>query len=276
MPWFFFKAGMFFKKESVSKVVKKSFKRLLIPFIVFTIIGELTKLAVDIYTIDKSILTIVKFNTWSAFKYLILYGSSLGNLALWFLFSLFCVRIIYACLRPSRLYPLLLILFAIAPAMHYMGIQHPYYLATISSGLFFYAMGDICRNIKIQNTALCALLCIMWIGITFFMPTLVDMRANFSIMGCYYLWYPTSLIGILAINSFFSKWSFSFPILQYLGQNSMGYYCVHLMILARMEALLKPYLSPYAFLIIAILAMVTILPLVVVIIRRSRYSFLVK
>lgn len=41
MPWFFFKAGMFWKMDSIKNVVVKGYCRLLKPFIIFSIIGHL-------------------------------------------------------------------------------------------------------------------------------------------------------------------------------------------------------------------------------------------
>ncbi len=276
MPWFFFKAGMFFKKEPLGKVIKKSYQRLIIPFIVFTIVGELLKLAINIYTVDESILDIIKHNTLSACVDLIKFGCSIGNITLWFLLSLFCVRVIYNFLSNSRLYPLLLVLCAIAPAMHYLEIKWPYYLANISAGLFFYAMGDKCRNFRINSLVLCLLLCAAWIALSIYMPTVVDMRLNYLWRGYYFLWYPTSLIGIFTLNSLSFRGFFNFPLFQYLGQHSMGYYCVHFMILTSMEMLLPPSLRyGYPYVIIAVLMMIFVLPLILWGIRRSRYGFLI-
>lgn len=35
MPWFFFKAGMFYKQEKIDLVCKAGYKRLLVPYIVW-------------------------------------------------------------------------------------------------------------------------------------------------------------------------------------------------------------------------------------------------
>ena len=39
MAWFFFKSGMFHKGCSTNEMLKKGFHKLILPFIVFTIIG---------------------------------------------------------------------------------------------------------------------------------------------------------------------------------------------------------------------------------------------
>ena len=39
MPWFFFKSGLFFRPCNFTSLIKKDFRRLLIPFVVFSTIG---------------------------------------------------------------------------------------------------------------------------------------------------------------------------------------------------------------------------------------------
>lgn len=39
MSWFFFKAGMFFKEQPIKTIVRSSSKRLLVPYVVFNILG---------------------------------------------------------------------------------------------------------------------------------------------------------------------------------------------------------------------------------------------
>lgn len=45
MPWFFFKAGMFFRPMKTLDLLKKDFRRLVIPFCVFTFVGIIVGLA---------------------------------------------------------------------------------------------------------------------------------------------------------------------------------------------------------------------------------------
>lgn len=40
MPWFFFKAGIFYKKTPVKKVLSTGFRRLIVPFIALSLIGH--------------------------------------------------------------------------------------------------------------------------------------------------------------------------------------------------------------------------------------------
>lgn len=95
MPWFFFKAGMFFKRRPLAEEFHKSFNRLLIPYIYFTILGTFIlwiKLIANHELTFRSIL--------SPAASILKSGSAPGNLALWFLLSLFCVRIIFCLINP--------------------------------------------------------------------------------------------------------------------------------------------------------------------------------
>ncbi len=42
MPWFFFKSGMFYKKQkSVKLVIHKCIKKLIVPYLVYSAVGEI-------------------------------------------------------------------------------------------------------------------------------------------------------------------------------------------------------------------------------------------
>lgn len=78
MPWFFFKSGMFHKIKKEDVIIIKSAKRLLIPFIVFSLIGELflmfKLIGLERYTLSEFGIRV--------FKYAIYNGICEGNLPL--------------------------------------------------------------------------------------------------------------------------------------------------------------------------------------------------
>lgn len=88
MPWFFFKAGMFFKsKQNLKKVFKSSFTRLVIPFISFTILGQL-------FLCLKLYLQTGKFCNIIPLKGILFYGAGSRNAPLCFFLSLFMIRML--------------------------------------------------------------------------------------------------------------------------------------------------------------------------------------
>lgn len=90
MPWFFFKGGMFYKPKSFHEEIKSGYKRLIVPFIWFSIIGTII-LWIKLLILNGS-LTLKEM--FYPIKVLLIQGSVPGNLALWFLPSLFVVRLI--------------------------------------------------------------------------------------------------------------------------------------------------------------------------------------
>lgn len=90
MPWFFFKGGMFYKSKTNRDQISTSFRRLIVPFVWFTIIGTCILWIKEAIFGTFTLTTIIK-----NCKCFIREGSFPGNLALWFLISLFCVRIAF-------------------------------------------------------------------------------------------------------------------------------------------------------------------------------------
>ncbi len=90
MPWFFFKGGMFYKPVTNRDAVRASFRRLIVPFLWFTLIGTCVLWLKDIIGGTFTLMSII-----SQIKCFLVSGAFSGNLALWFLLSLFCVRILF-------------------------------------------------------------------------------------------------------------------------------------------------------------------------------------
>lgn len=91
MTWFFFKSGLFYRVSSLKEEVCKSFKRLIVPFIIFSVPGTIV---LWIKYFSEGNLTI--HSMISSVSQILVIGSPLGNLPLWFLTSLFSVRILYS------------------------------------------------------------------------------------------------------------------------------------------------------------------------------------
>ena len=90
MAWFFYKSGMFHKQMEFDEVIKRNVKKLLYPFVCYTIIGELI---FWFYLYNNGILTIRELTIQPIIE-LCFNGSLSGNLPLWFLVSLFMVKMV--------------------------------------------------------------------------------------------------------------------------------------------------------------------------------------
>lgn len=103
MPWFFYKSGMFFKPaEGQYKVLfNKLFKSLLVPYILFTILGIACGCVYSFFVQDETILRVVLINFYGLF----ISGASSWCGHLWFLLSLFVVKYLYeSCLYKAPLF----------------------------------------------------------------------------------------------------------------------------------------------------------------------------
>lgn len=88
MPWFFFKAGMFFRTKPRREFYRSNARRLLVPFAVFSLIGYLLWLP-GVISNDSLSLT---YKIFAPTMQLVKEGSLTANMPLWFLLSLFLVK----------------------------------------------------------------------------------------------------------------------------------------------------------------------------------------
>lgn len=105
MPWFFYKSGMFHKKGDFLVTVKHDAGKLLVPYVAYTIIGEVF---LSLYMFQQ-----YGFS-WrqNPIKEILLKGSCNGNLPLWFLLSLFIVKIVVSWSDKHRLKHTILFIFS--------------------------------------------------------------------------------------------------------------------------------------------------------------------
>lgn len=86
MAWFYFKSGMFYKKDKLRACFNKGVDKLIVPFVSFSLLGLF-------YTF---ITTSDLYETlYAGIRVLILQGAVVGNLPLWFFPSLFVVKVLY-------------------------------------------------------------------------------------------------------------------------------------------------------------------------------------
>lgn len=96
MFFFFFKSGLYFKYESEKwNNIKKNTKKLLIPYIKYTFYAYILHSILTYYNSNSFNLNLM---TIRPLKEILLYGSFSGNLPLWFLLTLFLVKIITNCI----------------------------------------------------------------------------------------------------------------------------------------------------------------------------------
>lgn len=230
MPWFFFKGGLVYRRKEIMTVVKDGWKRLMIPYIVFTLIGSvflwLPMIVNGSFRFSQAII--------SSFRDIIELGSAYGNLALWFLLSLFVVRILFAVIQTRVSRKSLWLTIALPILFHLfkgnVNIDFPFYCSNILSGLAFYTLGFLLKDFKPSVLLFMSFMLVYMSSVCFF-PQRVDMRSDTITSGCYIGWITMSLIGIVVINHL-CRIFFNFDnLISWVGKNAMPFYCWHLIVL---------------------------------------------
>lgn len=229
MPWFFFKSGMFFRITDLKTAICKG-GRLLVPFVIYSVIGTCL--------FDISIALDGDFN-WihhvlSPFKILLLFGSVQGNLALWFLLTLFvvrCLACVLLCDDGRKNLAVALIFAVLAALLNLCPVRLPLYLANTMSGMFFFTMGSILKE-KQYFKRYWVVLVVYVVFMCTPLRSHVDLRKNLVMEGYYGVWMLSSLAGCVLINNIFR----CFPVLQLrwlssVGRDSMNYYVLHWLVL---------------------------------------------
>lgn len=243
MPWFFFKSGMYFRKADYKSYLKKNVKHLLIPFFWFSLIGTL------FYWADLIALKDFNWLHYILFLKVVLNGSVPGNTALWFLISLFLVKMIYNLTYTKvQSFVIMLSALGIAYLCSFLNIDSPKYLANASSGLVFFTIGHMLKEKQFMKHIIIACL-LIYILIAIFCPSIVDMYGNKTSSGVYILWYPFSLAGIIIMNNLVKITPLNlyktliFRIIQNIGKNSMNYYVTHWVLLLACKIIMVDYLG---------------------------------
>lgn len=226
MPWFFFKAGMFFRPGDNKEFMLKSAERLLKPFVIYSVIGHLIYCLIAYFNNDMHL------STYIPVRSLLLMGSIPGNLPLWFLLTLFLCRILLNTLVNLRVSEIVIAISALSIAMilQLANFDEPYYFANCMTGLFFMCMGYMMTK-KMSFTPPIWVLCIIVYTVSFFFPSFVGMRSNHLYYGSYILWIFYSLSGIVILNQICNNKYIGRLHLNVIGKYSMEIYCIHWILL---------------------------------------------
>lgn len=244
LPIFFFVAGYFSKIGSDEPV--KAFKRLLIPFIIFCIIYELF----SVFVVGKSPNHNLFFDP---------------GYALWFLFSLFTMKMLLPILDKLR-YPIL-ISFIMALLIgffdvEFLGVSRTFVFLPIFLVGFYYNDLKDKISFRLENRYILLLLLILTLAlcvvVAYFVPfyaiLLKQPYGNFSISKILIRAVILILGGanVILLNKLMTN---SENVLTKFGRNSMSVYVLHVYIVVLIRPLMKPYFSHHEKLfLIAILA----------------------
>ena len=203
--------------------------KLLYPFITYSFLGY----CVDCIRLWQEGATQIDQFIINPIFQLLKQGSIFGNLPLWFLLSLYMVRLIasWSCQKKKRSIIVALIAICLSFLLNQVGFIYPYYISNILSGTFFYTIGYLLAN-KQYSRILLMISAITYSIICVVLYTQVDMRTNEIYEGYYFLWPIFSLSGIIILNNLIRILDIKAIWLEYIGKYSMDYYVTHWLIIS--------------------------------------------
>lgn len=251
IAYFFLKAGVFYQPEkTIKEVCIQSFKRLLIPYIVFGIIGYVwfgaNSLGLSVHELKY---------WWWPIRQIFAIGRVEGNGPLWFLLSLFFVRVIFQMTQNKHWAQIVLIICCMAISFfgNYFSIR-PRTISNVALGIVFYGAGALLFDIQYQKWV-GLLSIVLWIIIYAFMSVfgwhLIDFSFNTTVLGYHPLWLLNCVIACIAVNNISRNVTIK-GVLSWLWKNTMPFLCIHALVYEGLYTywLSQANLSPYSCLVI--------------------------
>jgi fucose 4-O-acetylase-like acetyltransferase len=252
-----------------------SYKRLIVPFVVFSSFGFVFFFVRKVF--------ISGFDAFTTFKQTIgtflVNGAFPGNLALWFLLSLFACRLLFNYINikwPSfALYLCPLICLLLSIIFHCLNISKPWYILNITLGLFFYSVGYLLKDKQYKWSVFIAAMIVL-ILIAVFKDSSVSFANNSLIYGNFYLWIIYAICAVIFANNFVKKINIRLVPLIKIGQDSMIYYVLHMIVIDIVLCFDDVFKFEKPFLLaLLLLSNIVILPIANVALKHSKYKWIV-
>lgn len=266
MPWFFYKSGMFFIPQTIREQLTKDSRKLLKPFIIWSVIGVICYIFVNLInsTFDwNDFFSAITIDSLITGKFPI-------NTPLWFLLSLFIVHFVvnlFAKINNGLYLWLLVILgyFVSYTAYKFNHQMLPFWVANSACGICFYVLGYLFRELEKCWWIILPCAIVYILSIIFGFP-IVDMFPNKLVSGLYPLYIPVSFCSIVTFNAlcrFISKYIHFMPI-YWISKNAMTILVTHVLIIKLTISILgyfNIYMSSFKLFSLFILEYVLILPI---------------
>ena len=175
----------------------------------------------------------------SPFKSLLRYGCVTGNDPLWFLLTLFLVRVVYTTLKKYHVSTIYIVSFCAFWGFlcnQLSIVTEPRYMGNFFTGLLFYSTGHFWTNFEGKilpppyKKYLVASIMIFTILVYFVYPSAVDLFYNKTLYGNYFIWIIHSILCIITLNNLLKRVP-DFQVLRSIGEYSMTYYVFHRLII---------------------------------------------
>lgn len=242
MPWFFYKSGMFFRENRISGEILKDCRKLLKPFIVYSLFG---------YIFQVSCM-ILRHETLSAqtllcdqFVGLVTSASLPWQQPLWFLVSLFMVKNIFNVVQKcTNKYIILAISLFVGYICSFLSPILNFWMGTTCQALFFFSLGFVMKDRQFLCPVFFGAFIIYVLRYVFDWVHVWDARINtVATEDNYILTILVLVAGVILFNNVFRKFmDVKFPLLTSIGENSMLFYVVHFPCVMFLRLYVMPYL----------------------------------
>lgn len=289
MPWFFYKSGMIFQTNDAKSLLIKDFKKLMVIFIIWSVIGYIMMVLWHLFHSEELML-------WRPIRSLILNCSVPMNNALWFLPVLFMVRQLTNWLLTrfkSHTIAICSLIFAIICLVlnKYISPHNlPTWISATAWGMFFFSSAMFLREYEVKKWMIILSISIYIVSLFTSIPSVYGATEPGVLLNS--IWYVTSLFSCICFNNVcrFIVYSYNrigqnmndkylFPILTYVGRNSMSFYVVHYIIFRIAFDLIwiykNEYYETYQGLIIVLLCYAIICPLVSVMMNKIKKEIII-
>lgn len=233
MPWFFYKAGMFYQNrfDSMRDRANRGIQKLLKPFIVYSLIGQ------AFYYICLAVEHNVTFRSfvYQPLRCLFVTECLPGNGALWFLIVLFMINV-FSPYIIEKTNPIIITIIGIGIAFlcYLLHISwFPCIIPNMVAGLAFFALGYWLRDRENKWVVLLIATCVYATCCVVGYPAIYFHHNTAPNSWTYLLYFPASLAGIIVLNNL-CRWIspyLKFSVFRWIGQNAMNLYVIHWIIL---------------------------------------------
>ena len=259
MPWFFFKAGMFYKKQRIGfSVCNKYFKRYVIPALFCIAIKVMEEIAYGYLSGGNE----------DVFQW---YPT-----ILWFLEALLLCRIIFDLLPDKKqvYYLVAVATFIIADIINRNEPSLPLIVKEIPMGLFYMSIGYLLKDIQYVKSKDVIILVMFFMYVLFLtvIPSKVDMRMERILFGLFEVAVIGNIVGIVLLNNLTKICEPFIPrFLAFIGKESMSYYIMHMSIMRAASVILV--LCGISTYFKAFIVFLTV-PVVIIIMEKLRVGWL--
>lgn len=279
MPWFFFKSGMFYKVRPIKQQFVKDAKRLLIPYVVFTVFGWLLYLPFEkeFIVLDDMMLMV---------KNIAALGGAFCNSPLWFLLVLFLIRQVHNLFQSISqhkrlfLWCELIVSFVMAMIMSLLNIDRPLWVPNVLLGLSYFAIGTMLKGNfdELSQKKIVIVISFMLYGLSFITLGNTNFEGNTADGGVlgYMLWCFFSIAGIILYSGIFRlfTWLNVKPLLL-LGVSSMTFFVAHWPIAFAFNELLNNHFTGFYIYVLVLVIVLTACMILNWFLRQRKYSFLI-